>query len=268
MWIDKLKFALKYDRKPMQKGKVYDCFTFYNELELLEIRLNELKDVVDKFILVESTATFTGKPKPLYFQENKERFKEFLPKIINVAIDGAGGDPWSREKNTRNKMLDYLRDCVDNDVIIISDIDEIPSASAVAFYTPDMGLRCFKQRLYYYYFNCYLFKWFLAKILPYGFLKMTTPSKVRNTAVDFIANGGWHFSFQGGVDSIIEKIQAWSHQEFNIPEIKNREHIEKAMNEPSDLFGRPKIKLKFVPLDVTFPKYVIENKEKFKTWIK
>jgi beta-1,4-mannosyl-glycoprotein beta-1,4-N-acetylglucosaminyltransferase len=92
------------------------------------------------------------------------------------------------------------------------------------------------------------------------------PCQVRYTPAPLLDNGGWHFSYQGGVDRIIEKIEAWTHQEFNTPEIKDPEHIKKCMKEPSDLLGRPEIKLKFIKLDV--PKYITDNMEKFKTWIK
>ena len=66
---------------------IYDCFTFFNELDILEIRLNELNQVVDKFVLVEANRTFTNQKKPLYFQENKTRYQQFLPKIINIIVD-------------------------------------------------------------------------------------------------------------------------------------------------------------------------------------
>ena len=67
---------------------IFDTFTFYNELDLLELRLNILGDVVDYFVINEANITFTGKPKPLYYQENKERFKKWEDKIIHhVTID-------------------------------------------------------------------------------------------------------------------------------------------------------------------------------------
>ena len=65
---------------------IYDCFIFFNELELLELRLNELAGVVDKFVLVEATRTFTNEPKPLFFQENRARFREFDSRIIHVVV--------------------------------------------------------------------------------------------------------------------------------------------------------------------------------------
>lgn len=66
---------------------VYDCFQFFNELDILKIRLNVMNDVVDKFVISEATETFSGLKKPLYYEENKEMFKEFEDKIIHVVVD-------------------------------------------------------------------------------------------------------------------------------------------------------------------------------------
>jgi len=111
--------------------KVYDCFTFYNELDLLEIRLNELNLVVDYFVIVEATKTQTGIPKKLYFNENKERYKPFNRKIIHVIVndmpDIAKNGPWILENHQRNQIIRGLINCNDNDIIFISDLDEIPN---------------------------------------------------------------------------------------------------------------------------------------------
>lgn len=66
---------------------IYDCFIFFNELDLLELRLNELSDIVDKFVLVEGTKTFQGDDKPLYFEENKDRFKEYIKEKHIIALE-------------------------------------------------------------------------------------------------------------------------------------------------------------------------------------
>src|SRR3989344_1716902 len=84
-------------------AKIYDCFTFFNELDLLDLKLHELADHVDKFVIVESTVTFQGNPKPLYFQENKQRFAPFLDKIIHVVVSDTPteGSAWDREHYQR-----------------------------------------------------------------------------------------------------------------------------------------------------------------------
>lgn len=272
--------------------RVFDCFMFYNELELLEIRLNELDNAVDKFILVESTVTHAGKPKPLYFNENKERFSRFLHKIKHIIVDTIPmddseswppGDTWVRENYQRNILKDYLTEATDDDVIIISDIDEIPRASAVSSYDPRIGMRSLNQRMYFYWLNCLAidFAWTGPRILGYKEFKErnVTLSKLRYLPCATIDNAGWHFCFQGGVDKIIDKIESWPHShEYNIPSITNRDWIIKAINTPCDVltgididvsFGyqHPRL-LEFVFVDESFPEHVLNNLDKFKLWIK
>ena len=109
--------------------KVYDCFTFYKEFELLELRLRSLWDVVDCFVLVEADKTFTNKSKPFYFNERKAEFAEFLPKIrhlmgkIDLPYKGVGD--WQIEFAQRNLIAQGLQDAAPDDLIFISDLDEI-----------------------------------------------------------------------------------------------------------------------------------------------
>ena len=137
---------------------VYDTFTFFNELDLLEIRLNELNDVVDKFVLTEATLTFQGKPKPLYFNENKQRFKSFEGKIIHVVVDQYPENPadnsWIYEHHQRDMIAKGLRNCLPEDTIIVSDIDEIPDPEKVKSTLTSDAIKIFKQRMFYYFLNC------------------------------------------------------------------------------------------------------------------
>src|ERR1700722_9865012 len=112
---------------------IYDCFTFFNELELLELRLHELAGVVDKFVLVEATETHTNKPKPLYYQENRARFSAFHDKIIHVthAKMLKSSDTWIPETFQRNCIGRGLKDCRPDDFVLVSDLDEIPRADVV-----------------------------------------------------------------------------------------------------------------------------------------
>ena len=125
--------------------RIFDCFIFFNELDLLEIRFNELDSVVDRFVLCEASVTFRGEPKPLYFQANRERFRQFLPKIVHVVVDDmpmrAGGSAywriyskqhWRREKFQRNAIRRGLSAAGPEDFVILSDLDEIPRASVIA----------------------------------------------------------------------------------------------------------------------------------------
>ena len=121
---------------------IYDCFTFFNELDLLEIRLNTLNDYVDYFVLVEATKTFTGKDKPLYYNENKERFKQFENKIIHIIVDTYpdSTNPWVLENHQRNSIANGFANCKDNDIILISDLDEIPRPELIDKYKKQLDL--------------------------------------------------------------------------------------------------------------------------------
>ena len=111
--------------------KIYDCFTFFNELELLELRLETYYDIVDRFVIVEADKTHANIPKPFNFLENINRYEKFLPKInyvmdsSNVAYGGA--EDWSIENNQRNSIMKGLSDAEPDDLIMISDVDEFPN---------------------------------------------------------------------------------------------------------------------------------------------
>src|SRR5712692_10307059 len=112
---------------------IYDCFPFFNELDLLEIRLSELAGVVDRFVLVESTRTHTNQPKPLYYHENRTRYSQFSSKIVHIVVEDmpGGENAWVRENHQRNCIIRGLSGCGDDDTILVSDVDEIPRATIV-----------------------------------------------------------------------------------------------------------------------------------------
>ncbi|MBR5913339.1 MAG: hypothetical protein IKZ58_03100, partial [Selenomonadaceae bacterium] len=115
--------------------KVYDCFTFYNEFELLELRLKSLWDMVDYFVLVEADKTQNNVPKPFLFGERISEFKEFLPKIRHIPMrmnfDYKGAGDWTLENEQRNSIVYGLTDASPDDLIFISDLDEIPSPDII-----------------------------------------------------------------------------------------------------------------------------------------
>src|ERR1700732_4815745 len=122
--------------------RIFDCFLFFNELDLLELRLNELSDVVDFFVLAEATVTYRGVAKPLIFRQNKDRFAPFLNRIIHVVVDDMPGcgpsepERWRRENFQRQALLRGLSGARARDYVIISDLDEIPHPSAVGVVVP------------------------------------------------------------------------------------------------------------------------------------
>ena len=132
----------------IKNNTIYDCFTFYNELDLLEIRLNELNSVADYFVIVEANQTQTGFPKKLYYEENKERYKLFHKKIIHIIVkdmpDIKYNNSWVLENYQRNQIVRGLIKCNDNDIIFISDLDEIPNKKDF----PEIITRLTKKRTF------------------------------------------------------------------------------------------------------------------------
>ncbi len=275
---------------------IYDCFTFFDGLDLLEIRLNILNEVVDKFVIVEATKTHAGQDKPLYFQDNKERFAKFADKIIHVVVDDTPpvGDDceigWVNENHQRNCIVRGLEDIRPEDDILVSDFDEIPDPVAILKWRGTKGIKRFKTRMFYYFLNYrdvaspdwygtrmlsyetflnsdsaeYKYSRFLLKSVNKGptFTKIRRSNSVKN-----VLNAGWHFSYLGGIEAIQLKIKSFSHQEFNRPEFTSREHIEKCLASGRDVFDRKDHRYLPVPIDKTFPAYIREHAEELKDLI-
>ena len=137
--------------------KIYDCFTFNNELDLLELRLNILNDKVDFFVLVEASKTHSGEDKDLIFERNKKRFDRFLDKIIHIKIDDMpeliNGNRWILENFQRNAIMRGLSDCKDDDVVIISDLDEIPNLKQIDGIIKTLNLNSDKKDIMYHFYE-------------------------------------------------------------------------------------------------------------------
>jgi len=276
--------------------KIYDCFQFFNELDILEIRLNTLNDFVDYFVLVESTVTFSGKSKPLYYQDNKHRFNKFSDKIIHVVVDDTPNqNPFERDVFQKNCIIRGLQNCKDEDVIITSDVDEIPNPkylSTLINNCPDNKVYHFAQNLFYYFLNLKEIsgnllsytgefdgviekKWLGSKLCKFKFLKDKPVSILRHPEMKSVGirvpDGGWHFTYVGSDGSMTQeqkishKIESAAHQEFNNYSIKSR--IVDNINSNKDIFYRPS-KFKVVEVDKSFPDYIVNNKDKYKYIIK
>lgn len=226
--------------------KIVDGFIFYNELALLEYRLNLLDSVVDHFVLVESRQTFRGHDKPLFFNENKERFTKWLPKIIHIIVDlPHKNDAWGNESIQRNaikngiSMIKLRRD----DLIIISDVDEILDPTTLLAQKTDFTIKCSKVEMDMYYYNIEHKldgPWHHVKIMTAAYLKKHSPDSIRSSNPNpIIKKGGWHLSYFGSPEFIKNKIQQFSHQEHNREEITNTKHIKEQIQKGEDLFHRP-----------------------------
>ncbi|MFN7727915.1 MAG: hypothetical protein ACK5P7_02030 [Bdellovibrio sp.] len=262
--------------------KVYDCFAFFNEMELLQLRLRELNDVVDYFVLVEATRTFQKKEKPLYFEQNKERFREFLPKIRHIVVDEYPTfwtkfrpvTTWHYDNHQKEGVLKGLENAAPDDLIIFSDLDEIPLASKVREYKNKPGIRVFEQFQSYYFLNyvCTHINDYDGKAVAQrnfaGFGRwrgtvmlekklITTMKAVRNyrdaegSHITVIPDSGWHFSYMGGLENVIYKIQSWTHQEYNNEKYNTKEKVLANIQAGRDLFDEG---MKYELFDINTPK--------------
>jgi beta-1,4-mannosyl-glycoprotein beta-1,4-N-acetylglucosaminyltransferase len=250
----------------VDKPKVYDCFMFANELDVLEIRMNELKDVVDHFVVAEAPTSQSGVVKALHLTNNMARFDHFGDQLRVIVVNDmpAVGDAWARERHQRDAVMRGLTDMRDCDIVIITDADEIPKPEAIMNYKQDQGCCSMLQQMSYYYVNCFSSeRWNWPKILTWREMKHMTPCQVRylpNTGI--IKDGGWHFSFLGGIDKIIEKIKAYAHQEYNTPEFLDPKRLLTMVQNGEDIFGRG-TKYITAPIDNTYPKYLVSHKSKY-----
>ncbi len=159
----------------MKKGQIYDCFMFFNELDVLELRLNILNDKVDYFVLAEATTTHSGERKELFFETNKARFGKFLPKIIHVVVDDMpkiiNGDRWPSDTFQRNAVIRGLKKCKSDDIIMISDLDEIPNLDNLESIKNQLLTNSHKKDILYNIYNSFR-KWLFniksqSKVLGY-----------------------------------------------------------------------------------------------------
>lgn len=243
-------------RRQDQSAEVIDCFTFYNELDLLDVRLRYLSETVDRFVLVESPLTHSGKPKPLYFSEAADRFAWAADKIEHVVqpLD-PDADAWSRENAQRNAIAAALRDVPSNATVMISDLDEIPSRDAVARCRGRRGSFSLRQLLHYYYVDCRCRNrkrrnWLGTVIAPNETVLVQSPQVMREKSMagrlTRVGDGGWHFSYLGGVPSIQSKLAAFAHTEFDKSEYSSATTIRARLEAGEDVFGRSDMRFEIV----------------------
>lgn len=264
--------------------KVFDAFPFFNELDVLEIRLHELDPVVDRFIILESKETYGGQPKPLHLRENWDRFSKFhkkieiltLPRLEPACTDRVSGR--LREAYQRNQIWPALDTLASSeDVVIFSDCDEIPRGLAVDAYllSGDRSIRRLKQNSYYYSVN---------NLVDYGHdfasrARLGSWAEVQKncaTMYDFrmyqkntctaIECGGWHFGYFGGPKQIYTKVAA-SSPFLSEYKLFGAQQLTADVLTGTDLHHRrcelPERFEKRASDDPTLPQYYLENRRRF-----
>ena len=263
--------------------KIYDCFTFFNELDLLEIRLQELYDTVDYFVIAEANMSHSGNPREYCLLANWERFKPWHDKIRYFQIDDfpVTNNSWVREKFQRVALQRGLTDMAPEDLIIISDLDEIPRADIIDLIKVDKNnyeRYVLRVPLFRYKFN--FLKWYQPVINQQMIVTrahvFTNPEKERDYThawlppapdVVYLEHAGWHFSYLGNDSNAVHKLQKFAHTEQNVPEIVDMFSIDRMIQNKCGPNPADVEKFEYVILDDYFPKCIVDNQERYKDLI-
>ena len=294
--------------------KIFDCFMYFDEDVILDVRLNTLYKYVDYFIIVESSFTHKGDKRDLKF--NLDNFSKFKDKIIYLIYDKEPtqveainkGDNENlrnhksifnasyRENGQRNFIIEGIKNAEDDDIILVSDIDEIPNLENINFSDFKEKLIFFNQEMFYYRFNLKLpnYNWVGTKACRKKHLQ--SPQWLRNIKdkkypfyrfdiflsetkffnIRFINNGGWHFTNLKSADEIRHKLKSYlHHREFDLNPlsveeinnlIKNHQAIyDLKVDKRAQKIGHGN-KLEKCDLK-KLPSYINNNLDKFKNWI-
>ena len=294
--------------------KIYDCFMYFDEEVVLDVRLNTLNEFVDYFVIVESIYTHKGNLRELKFNHKKfEKFKdkiiyivdeETYPQTDEINTEDSEGEKSRkaifnaayRENGQRNLITRGLKKANDEDIIMVSDVDEIPKLSELNFKNINEKIILFKQDMFYYKFNLWLpnLIWTGTKACKkknlvnpqwlrnikdrkYSFFRIDTLfSKTKYTSIKVINDGGWHFSNIKTPKEIEFKLRSYlHHREFDLNPlsvtqideiIKNKQAIyDLKVDKTVNKIGNGSI-LKNFDLN-KLPEYIVTNKNKFLDWI-
>ena len=263
---------------------IYDCFQYFNEDHMVDLRLNILNKYVDYFVISESTKTHQGKNKRINFDIKK--FSKFKNKIKFIVADykdeinfinHTGGES-PVEQHQRNTLIEGLKNASSQDLLILSDSDEIPDLTKLPEINNKKKYIAFSQKMFMYKLNLQNLNendWIGSKITKVKNLKsMQDLRNLKFKKFPFwridkigqqIIHGGWHFSFLQTPEQIMEKIRSFSHGEFNNEKLDIKE-IERKILKNEDIFERG-TKLRKISIDNSYPEYLLNNKEKYSDWI-
>ena len=269
--------------------KLIDCFMYFDDNLVLDIRLNTLNKYVDKFVIAEATLDHAGNSKKLNF--DIKNFVKFKDKINYIVVEDIPKNVENFKKNwhpahmrdqfQRNALERGYKNFNEEDLIMISDVDEIPNPSKISEFQIQNKYACFIQKNFQAKINRLNItedKWPGTKICQKKYLR--SPQWLRNIKTkkkkiwqfykekepQIILDGGWHFSFLKDYNLIQKKIKSFAHQEFNKENFTDVRQIEERINSGNDIFER-NYKYKKIDLDDQFPEYILKNKLKFKEWI-
>lgn len=248
---------------------IYDVFMYNGETDILEIRLNTLKNFADQFILIESPLTFSGRTKAPYFPIQRERFRDFNIKYFEIdesdskLWDMARGSPnthgaehWKREFVQKESIKKALVDLKDEDIVFISDCDEIWNPEVLKEFND--GIYRVRQKVYVYYLNQRSNEeWTGTLLTRYKNIKDACLNHLRTT-IHPIIGSGWHFTSMGGLTEVQRKLNdSYTEESYNREADRNK-LAERWGKE--DWFGRD---FRFWLDESDWPEYLRLNKDKY-----
>lgn len=253
--------------------KIVDCIMFYNELDMLEFRLQHLYSSIDYMVIVEAPVTHQGDSKPLFFEENKNRFTLYLDKIIHVVVEdmpeGNSLDScWKRENHQRECFIRGLTNLNlnENDIILSGCCDEIPNRDLIEqiklhginIFKDNSNLKykkegtseskyddnvsMFEMDMYWYNLETkHVFKWYFSRACTFKKLKEIGGfQKLSEYPIEsFYSYGGWHFTYFGSPQFIATKIKSFAHQDLNVPTFIDEVSIKEKVLNKENLFNFP-----------------------------
>jgi len=258
-----------------RRRQVWDGFMFFNEFDVLELRLKELSDVVDRFIIVESPWTHQGKPKELLFHSNRERFSAFADQIVHVvAPQRCNGVPHDQDCYQRSCIADGIREADESDLLIVSDLDEIPRTDLIRRIAEDDllagRLNGLSMASCNYFINFQSYQPFVRPaILPVGMARALGVNLARyllvrsaHHIVPVIPDAGWHFSWLGGVEAVWRKLHSQAHVEL-IDYGLTLEDLRTRLESGDFQITVQRLEGRFVSLDSSFPAEIRRNRQKY-----
>lgn len=258
--------------------KIYDCFTFRDELDVLELRLKILDKVVDKFVICEANKTFTNISKPYHYLDNIERFKKWEDKIIYLPIEledegldfttydssyNPNSPAWQFEYQQRSALIYGLEGVLPDDLILMGDLDEIPNPKDIIPYDKPTT---FEMDFFYYYCNNKSIgprdaSWLGTTLINGEYLStLKSLQQLRDLKNNFQnkIKSGWHLSYLGGKEMIQTKITSFSHTEFNQEKYWGDENVEDCLQTGKDVFNRPGMNFKVQYIEEIYPYEIID----------
>lgn len=264
--------------------KIFDCFTFYNEFDILELRLQEHWNYVDYFVIAEANKTHQGHSKRFLLEDNWDRYKDYHDKIIHIKVEDmpTHDNAWVLENYQRNALARGLQNAQSEDVMIVSDCDEIMRDEVFNFIKKDnhniWTTRC---PMFYFKLNYMMIApqrlWINHVAARVG--KKFGPQEMRNMTLKFsqlpinyadnqlivLKNGGWHFTYFGSTEFAINKLRNFAHQESL--HLADKINVDECIARKGGIDPNYSEKFEYVEIDDYFPKTVLKNLDRWKNYI-